>query len=98
MGRNGVSENRTKYDEDFKKNAVKLSYTSRKSAAQVAADLKIGESLLYRWRKKYTANGDKTQHANLEEENKALKLENAKLKIERDMLKKARAYFVNLHE
>jgi transposase-like protein len=30
---------RTKYDEEFKKNAVKLSYTSPKPAKQVAHDL-----------------------------------------------------------
>jgi transposase len=29
----------------------------------------------------------------MEEENRAIKLENAELKIERDMLKKAAAYF-----
>jgi len=34
----------------------------------------------------------------MEEEMKALKLENAELKIERDMLKKATAYFANLHK
>ncbi|MEG3067370.1 MAG: IS3 family transposase [Syntrophaceticus schinkii] len=43
--------------------------------------------------KKYTPEGEKTQFATLEEENRALKLENAELKIERDMLKKAAAYF-----
>jgi len=37
--------------------------------------------------------GDKTPVATLEEEVKALRLENAELKIERDMLKKAAAYF-----
>ena len=57
------------------------------------SDLGINISLLYRWRKKYTPEGEKTQFATLEEENRALKLENAELKIERDMLKKAAAYF-----
>lgn len=92
-----MSEIRAKYDEEFKKNAVKLSYASPKSVRQVADDLGIKENLLYRWRKKYTADGDKTRHATLEEEMKALKLENAELKMERDMLKKATAYFANLH-
>ena len=89
---------RAKYDEEFKKNAVKLSYASPKSVKQVAGDLGIAENVLYRWRKKYTADGDKTRYATLEEENKALRLEVAELKIEADMLKKATAYFANLHK
>lgn len=93
-----MSEIRAKYDEEFKKNAVKLSYASPKPVKQVAEDLGIAESLLYRWRKKYTADGDKTRYATLEDELKALKLENAELKMERDMLKKATAYFANLHK
>ncbi len=90
-----MSESRSKYDEEFKKNAVKLSYASPKSVKQVSEDLGINENLLYRWRKKYTADGEKTRYATMEEENKALRLENAELKIERDMLKKATAYFAN---
>ena len=93
-----MSEIRAKYDEEFKKNAVKLSYASPRSVKHVAQDLAIGENLLYRWRKKYTPDGDKSRHATLEEENKALKLENARLKIEADMLKKATAYFASHHK
>jgi transposase len=43
-------------------------------------------------------DGDKTRYATLEEEMKSLRLENAELKMERDMLKKATAYFANLHK
>jgi transposase len=93
-----MSEIRRKYDEEFKKNAVKLSYASPKKAVEVAKDLGITDSMLYRWRKRYTADGDKTRFATLEEENKALRLENAELKIERDMLKKATAYFAKLQK
>ena len=46
--------------------------------------------MLYRWRQRYTAQGNKTQSATLEEELKALRLENAELKIERDMLSQKR--------
>jgi len=88
-----MSEMRNKYDEEFKKNAVKLSYASPKSIRQAAEDLGISENRLYAWRKKYTADGDKTRFATMEEEMKALRLENAQLKMERDMLKKATAYF-----
>jgi len=93
-----MSINRAKYDEEFKKNAVKLSYASPKTVAQVAEDLGIKVERLYVWRKKYTQNGDKTRFATLEEENKALRLALAKKNIECDMLKKATAYFANLHK
>ncbi len=93
-----MSGTRTRYDEEFKKNAVALSYAGTKSVAQVAADLGISDGMLYRWRQKYTPKGEKTRYATMEEELKALKLENAELKIERDMLKKASAYFASLHK
>jgi len=93
-----MSEIRRKYDEEFKKNAVKLSYASPKTVMQVAADLGISEALLYRWRTKYTSEGDKTRQTTLEEENKKLRLELAEARIEADMLKKATAYFASLHK
>ena len=93
-----MSEMRRRFDEEFKKNAVRLSYASNKPVAEVVRDLDISDAILYRWRQKYTAQGDKTRYATLEDEIKALKLENAELKIERDMLKKASAYFASLHK
>ena len=93
-----MSEIRATYDEEFKKNAVSLSYASPRSVKQISEDLGISENLLYRWRKKYTASGEKTRYATLEEENKALRMENAKLKVEADMLRKATAYFASLHK
>ena len=86
---------RKKYDEDFRKNAVKLSYASPKAVREIAEDLGIHENLLYNWRRKYTADGDKTKYATLEEENRALRRELAETRMERDMLKKAAAYFAS---
>ena len=88
-----MSGKRKRYDEEFKKNAVKLSYASVKTIREIASDLGVGEAVLYRWRQKYSPDGNKTRYATLEEENRALQLENAELKMERDMLKKAAAYF-----
>jgi len=93
-----LRSNRRKYDGEFKKNAVKLSYASPRTVKEVADDLGVSESMLYRWRQRYTSSGEKTQTATLEEELKALRLENAELKMERDMLKKAAAYFAKLHK
>ena len=92
-----MSAIRRKFDEGFKKNAVKLSYASNKSVVEVAKDLDVSDGMLYRWRQKYTPEGDKTRQATLEDENKALRLELAELRIREDMLKKATAYFANLH-
>jgi len=89
---------RRKYDEEFKKNAVKLSHASSKPVADIARDLGISDGMLYRWRQKYTAQGDKTQTASMEEELKGLRLRNAELAMEVDMLKKASAYFASLHK
>ena len=93
-----MSDVRRKYDEDFKKNAVKLSFASSKSLDQVARDLGVSDAMLYRWRQKYTPEGDKTRYATLEDENKALRLRNAEQAIEIDMLKKASAYFASLRK
>ena len=93
-----MSVTRTKYDEEFKRNAVKLSHASPKTVKQIADDLGIHENLLYNWRRKYTSEGDKTRYATMEDELKALKRENAELKMERDMLKKATAYFASLQK
>jgi len=85
-----------KYDEEFKKNAVKLSHHSSKSIADTARDLGISEERLYAWRKRYTENGDATKFADKEDELKAARIELARLRMENDMLKKATAYFANL--
>jgi transposase len=93
-----MPDKRTKYDEEFKKNAVQLSYASPRSVREVAEDLGISEPLLYRWRKKYTKDGDKTKFATLEEENRDLRRQLAEARIEADMLRKATAYFANLRK
>lgn len=89
---------RKKYDEEFKKNAVKLSYATPKTVKEIAEDLGVHENILYNWRRKYTAGGDKTKYATLEEELRATQRELAETKMERDMLKKAAAYFASQHK
>ncbi len=82
---------RKKYDENFRKNAVKLLCASPKTVREIAEDLGIHENLLYNLRRKYTSDGDKTKYATLEEENRALRRELAETRMERDMLKKTAA-------
>lgn len=68
---------------------MKLSHASPKPVREIAEDLGIHENILYNWRRKYTAEGDKTKYATLEEENRDLQRQLAEVKMERDMLKKA---------
>lgn len=88
-----MSKIRQNYDEEFKKNTVKLSYATPKTIRAFAADLGIHVSLIYNWRKIYTEEGDKTKVAEQQESLRKLQLENAELKMENEMLKKAAAYF-----
>ena len=56
-----MSETRRKYDEEFKKRAVRMSYSSERTVTQVAESLGISSNMLYRWRKKYTSDGEKNR-------------------------------------
>jgi transposase len=88
-----MSRIRRRFDDDFKKNAVKLSHASSRGVAGVAEDLGGNPSLIYRWRKTFTEHGDKTKVAEQEDVIKKMKLELTELKMENEMLKKAAAYF-----
>jgi transposase len=88
-----MSKIRQQYDEDFRKNVVKLSYATSKTIKALAEDLGIHSSLIYRWRKIYTEQGDKTKVAEQQDVLRKLQIENAELKMENEMLKKAAAYF-----
>ena len=41
-----MSGKRKRYDDDFKKNAVKLSYASMKTIRDIASDLGVAEAVL----------------------------------------------------
>ena len=50
----------------------KLSYAIPKTVKKIVNDLGIYEFFLYYWWPKYTADGDKTKHATIEDENRDL--------------------------
>ncbi len=52
-----MPNNRRRYDEEFKKRVVRLSYGSERSVRAVAESLGIHENMLHRWRKIYTPDG-----------------------------------------
>ena len=90
-----MTKNRTRYSEEFKREAVRLIGTSGKPIAQIARDLGINANNLYRWRGVYGSdshlwsNGSTASKSALEAELKRLKRENEVLRQERDVLKKA---------
>lgn len=88
-----MKNNRKRYDEDFKKRAVRLSYSSERTVTEIAESLGINASLLHRWRRKYTPDGAKTQMAEQGDEMSKLRFRIAELEEENDILKKASAFF-----
>jgi transposase len=78
---------RRKFDRNFKQQAVALWLQSGKSAREIAAELGIGENLLYAWHQQY-APATPAQEADLASELQRLRRENAHLRQQRDILKK----------
>lgn len=86
------------YDRSFKIEAVRLVVDEGRPLARVARELGIHENQLYRWKKKFLAEGSEafpgTGHQTAEQaELHRLRRENADLREERDILKKAIAIF-----
>ena len=90
-------ERRT-YTQEFKQEAVRLSYESSIPATEVASNLGIRPELLYRWRSEMKREGSKAfpGKGNLkpgEAEVAALRRELEQTRMERDILKKALSVF-----
>ena len=91
---------RGRYPEAFKVEAVRLLKEGSNPASEVAMQLGIKRTLLYRWRDEFDKKGDaafarnpgRPKAENLSELSR-LKRELAEVKEERDILKKAAAYF-----
>ena len=88
-----MSTNRRKYDDAFKKRAVRLSYSSERTISEIADSLGITTNMIYRWRKKYTPEGEKTQIAQQQDDMNQLRSRIAELEEENYILKKASAFF-----
>ncbi len=88
------------YTEEFKKDAVELSFNSDKTIKEIAEDLGISYGNLTRWRREYKQKGDLAFPGNgnqklTPEQQKIKELEDKlkEAKLERDILKKAVAIF-----
>ena len=88
-----MPNNRRKFDEEFKRRAVRLSYSSERSIMATAESLGINANMLHRWRNQYTPDGDKTQLTEQNDELSRLRYMIAELEEENDILKKASAFF-----
>lgn len=80
-----------KFDDDFKREAIRLAKTSGKAIAAVANDLGIKKSTLYGW--VYNSAETETGAIVTNSEITALKRKLADVTMERDILKKAVAIF-----
>ena len=93
-----MTKARRQYSREFKQEAVQLLETSGKSASELERELGIGKGNLWRWKRKFAANGEDAfpGHGRLtpeQERLRQLERENEILRQERDILKKAVAIF-----
>lgn len=88
----------SKYEKEFREEAVRLALTSNQAIAKTARDLGIKENTLYTWvsaakDESYDVSDKAGNQVNLVEELNRLRKENARLKEEREILKKAAKFF-----
>ena len=89
-------QQRRKYSQEFKQEAVHLASESGVAIRQVAHELGINDSVLRRWCKEQRDFGNNAFHGQgkaRDEEMAALKRELARVRKERDFLKEAAAFF-----
>ena len=82
-----------RYEEEFRREAVRLVIEGGVSVVRAAIDLGISETTLSKWIKEVRGKEPVPLAENEREELKRLRKENAQLRMERDILKKATAYF-----
>lgn len=90
--------NRQRYTAEFKREAISLLNDQRLSVAEVSRRLGISETLLYKWKHQFAAQGEKAfpgtgQLTPQEAELAKLRREVEQLRMERDILKKAAQFF-----
>ena len=88
-----MSNKKPRYDEEFKKQSVKLMSESNKPVSQIARDLGVSDHSLHKWKREYGNQPGITGLTPIQEENIRLKKELADAVMERDILKKAVAIF-----
>jgi len=87
MSNNGTNQTRRKYDEEFRRSALKM-IDNGQTVRSVAENLGVGENLLHKWK-----SGRRSNASRLEQEVIELRARNRQLELERDILKKALSIF-----
>ena len=83
-----------KFDDAFRREAIRILATSGRTVRQVADDLGIGFSTLGKWKARLEeADLMAGPHDDTIKELARLRRENELLRVERDLLKKATAFF-----
>ena len=94
---------RTRYTEEFKRQAVELLETRDKPAVELARELGVRQNQLYKWREELLKKGDAAFKGSgrppkdQQSEVSRLQRENKRLKEELEILKKAAIYFAKEH-
>ncbi len=86
---------RRRFDEQFKREAVRFLEETGRPLREVAEELKLSEGVLGRWRQKYGTGTAEPVSPSEAAELRRLRREVEILRQERDFLKKATAYFAN---
>lgn len=87
MSNNGISKARRKYDEEFRRSALKM-IDNGQPVRSVAESLGVGENLLHKWKR-----ARRSGTSDMEREVIELRTKNRQLEMERDILKKALGIF-----
>ena len=93
-----MSQKRTRYSEEFKKNTLHLLATSGKSRLELERDLGLSRGLLYKWQERYQVNPttetlERSDVEQLKADVRRLQRENDILRQEREILKKTVSIF-----
>jgi transposase len=90
-----MGKGRRKYEEQFKREAVRFLEETGRPLVEVAEELKVSNQALSRWRKQYGTGVEEQLNPSEAAELRRLRREVEILRQERDFLKKATAYFAN---
>jgi transposase len=88
-----MGKGRRKFDEQYKREAVRFLEETGRPLREVAVELGVSEQALARWRQKYGDGSGETWSPSEAAELRRLRREVEILRQERDFLKKATAYF-----
>ena len=85
---------RVKYDDDFKREAVRLmDARGSRTVDDIAESLGVSSSMLHRWKQRFGQSTEAVAAPALSSELKALRKRVRELEMEREILEKATAFF-----